>query len=62
MLRGRHRGLPVALDRAVMLPQEFKHTESISIIQPPTPANSEENIAMDTPESTQHSVPDINLA
>ncbi|EKM49791.1 uncharacterized protein PHACADRAFT_214314 [Phanerochaete carnosa HHB-10118-sp] len=24
MLRGRHRGLPVALDRAVMLPHEFK--------------------------------------
>ena len=24
MLRGRHRGLPVALDRAVMLPQEFR--------------------------------------
>ncbi|KAH9855968.1 cation transport protein-domain-containing protein [Lenzites betulinus] len=25
MLRGRHRGLPVAIDRAVMLPYEFKH-------------------------------------
>lgn len=24
MLRGRHRGLPVAIDRAVMLPYEFK--------------------------------------
>jgi len=24
MLRGRHRGLPVAIDRAVMLPAEFK--------------------------------------
>lgn len=24
MLRGRHRGLPVALDRAVMLPHEFR--------------------------------------
>lgn len=24
MLRGRHRGLPVAIDRAVMLPKEFK--------------------------------------
>lgn len=24
MLRGRHRGLPVAIDRAVMLPFEFK--------------------------------------
>ncbi|KAI5982486.1 cation transport protein-domain-containing protein [Pisolithus albus] len=27
MLRGRHRGLPVAIDRAVMLPSEFKNTE-----------------------------------
>ncbi len=28
MLRGRHRGLPIALDRAVLLPYEFiKHTE-----------------------------------
>lgn len=24
MLRGRHRGLPVAIDRAVMLPREFR--------------------------------------
>ncbi|KAF9268582.1 TrkH-domain-containing protein [Marasmius fiardii PR-910] len=31
MLRGRHRGLPVAIDRAVMLPQEFqKHDEAIN--------------------------------
>ncbi|KAG7091119.1 hypothetical protein E1B28_010173 [Marasmius oreades] len=31
MLRGRHRGLPVAIDRAVMLPQEFeKHDEVLS--------------------------------
>jgi len=28
MIRGRHRGLPVAIDRAVMLPHEFtKHPE-----------------------------------
>lgn len=27
MLRGRHRGLPVAIDRAVMLPFEFKKAE-----------------------------------
>ncbi|KIM40298.1 hypothetical protein M413DRAFT_176376 [Hebeloma cylindrosporum] len=27
MLRGRHRGLPVAIDRAVMLPTEFKQDE-----------------------------------
>ena len=28
MLRGRHRGLPVALDRAVLLPHEFKKVTS----------------------------------
>ena len=28
MIRGRHRGLPVALDRAVLLPHEFKKHES----------------------------------
>ena len=27
MLRGRHRGLPVAIDRAVMLPFEFQSNE-----------------------------------
>lgn len=29
MLRGRHRGLPVAIDRAVMFPTEFKRDEDI---------------------------------
>ncbi|KAF9560954.1 hypothetical protein CPC08DRAFT_750168 [Agrocybe pediades] len=29
MLRGRHRGLPVAIDRAVMLPSEFKKDEEL---------------------------------
>lgn len=33
MLRGRHRGLPVALDRAVMLPHEFQ--EHPDQMQPP---------------------------
>ncbi|EIW80365.1 TrkH-domain-containing protein [Coniophora puteana RWD-64-598 SS2] len=28
MLRGRHRGLPVAIDRAVMLPSEFKRVDA----------------------------------
>ena len=27
MLRGRHRGLPVAIDRAVLLPQEYRKPE-----------------------------------
>lgn len=33
MLRGRHRGLPVAIDRAVMLPAEFEqdHMETIGM-------------------------------
>ncbi|KAI6014220.1 cation transport protein-domain-containing protein [Pisolithus microcarpus] len=34
MLRGRHRGLPVAIDRAVMLPSEFKNAEENSDPQP----------------------------
>ena len=29
MLRGRHRGLPVAIDRAVLLPQEYHKHEDI---------------------------------
>jgi hypothetical protein len=28
MLRGRHRGLPVALDKAIMFPTEFVHKAS----------------------------------
>lgn len=28
MLRGRHRGLPVAIDRAVMLPNEYKSEDA----------------------------------
>ena len=27
MLRGRHRGLPVAIDRAVMLPHEYEEAQ-----------------------------------
>ncbi|KAJ3890076.1 cation transport protein-domain-containing protein [Lentinula edodes] len=30
MLRGRHRGLPVAIDRAVMLPSEYQRHDEIS--------------------------------
>jgi hypothetical protein len=26
MLRGRHRGLPVAIDKAVLLPKDLHHT------------------------------------
>jgi len=31
MLRGRHRGLPVAIDRAVMLPKDFSETEEADL-------------------------------
>lgn len=39
MIRGRHRGLPVAIDRAVMLPAEFqkpRDDESTSFTKPPS--------------------------
>lgn len=43
MLRGRHRGLPVAIDRAVMLPHEFRQR---------TPDNEpEEGSNLSRPES-----------
>jgi len=31
MLRGRHRGLPVAIDRAILLPSEFTKTKDESV-------------------------------
>lgn len=34
MIRGRHRGLPVALDRAVLMPSEFLVTASSATQQP----------------------------
>lgn len=37
MIRGRHRGLPVAIDRAVLLPSEFKRQE-------PPPLEEEEYV------------------
>ncbi|CAL1711435.1 unnamed protein product [Somion occarium] len=39
MLRGRHRGLPVAIDRAIMLPFEFQETAD----EPVLPDETEEN-------------------
>ena len=33
MIRGRHRGLPVALDRAIMLPKEFLELASEKALQ-----------------------------
>lgn len=39
MIRGRHRGLPVAIDRAVMLPKEFRKpdTEAMFVAQEQPP-------------------------
>lgn len=43
MLRGRHRGLPVALDRAVMLPHEFRQrAEEKQPARPDSPHHLEE--------------------
>lgn len=38
MLRGRHRGLPVAIDRAVLLPFEYRHLPDDDTLQPSGPA------------------------
>jgi hypothetical protein len=38
MLRGRHRGLPVAIDRAVVLPFEYRRDDSEREDQPSGPA------------------------
>ena len=38
MIRGRHRGLPVALDRAVMLPREFRQHMTEAQTEQPGPA------------------------
>jgi hypothetical protein len=49
MIRGRHRGLPVAIDRAVMLPKEFKKTDTIAPLvgqeQPPNAFNGLDGMA-----------------
>jgi hypothetical protein len=36
MLRGRHRGLPVAIDRAVVLPFEFKRDDRAGDVEDST--------------------------
>lgn len=41
MIRGRHRGLPVAIDRAVMLPLEFqKSDDDFAAEKPERPSES----------------------
>ncbi|TCD60471.1 low affinity potassium transporter [Steccherinum ochraceum] len=75
MLRGRHRGLPVALDRAVMLPRRFPmQTEQVndSGERPPSPrpsvadGNPPEDIGSDTTSSEEqhtekHASPDLQV-
>ena len=46
MLRGRHRGLPVALDRAVLMPSEFLATRSPGTGGPPPPAALNEQLGV----------------
>ncbi|KAG2366187.1 cation transport protein-domain-containing protein [Suillus spraguei] len=47
MLRGRHRGLPVAIDRAIMFPSEFRNTND----EPPVP------VTHDNMQLSSHSEP-----
>jgi Trk-type K+ transport system membrane component len=35
MLRGRHRGLPVAIDKAILLPREFENELEEEDAMPP---------------------------
>lgn len=43
MIRGRHRGLPVAIDRAILLPGEFERDPEDEYTQPP-PSNGRSDI------------------
>jgi len=50
MLRGRHRGLPVAIDRAVLLPQEYhKHGDIRDDDSSSTPKQAEQSQAPRAP-------------
>ena len=46
MIRGRHRGLPVAIDRAIVLPYEFERAQD----------NPDPPPAIDERRSSRHSV------
>lgn len=63
MLRGRHRGLPVAIDRAVMLPNEFeKEDEDLPGDNPFTGSEDSEGQTFTQPQSpslTKHNPSDI---
>ncbi|KAL6301984.1 cation transport protein-domain-containing protein [Sparassis latifolia] len=51
MIRGRHRGLPVALDRAVLLPHEFRPRTQPGVGE----KNEETPRVVEEPESSSHS-------
>lgn len=59
MIRGRHRGLPVAIDRAVLLPSEFSEFREDDLASPkhnsPTP-NGHVPEASDTFELRQRNI------
>jgi hypothetical protein len=46
MLRGRHRGLPVAIDRAIMLPHEFEKLQELKV---PIDGSRDSNERADVP-------------
>jgi len=46
MIRGRHRGLPVAIDRAVLLPAEFQRRDEYEYVDD---TSQHQNQASDTP-------------
>lgn len=48
MLRGRHRGLPVAIDRAVMLPRDFTASDEAAFEDRLRRSRSRQNTSIDT--------------
>lgn len=54
MLRGRHRGLPIALDRAILLPHEFQ-LRSQQTQQQQNPDNSVDSEKQESPDSDRKS-------
>ncbi|KAI0823989.1 TrkH-domain-containing protein [Trametes gibbosa] len=63
MLRGRHRGLPVALDRAVLMPSEFLVIRSHPTDQPPPhqSPNGDEKDAYHVQHSEAEDAPQVQL-
>ncbi|KZV78550.1 TrkH-domain-containing protein, partial [Exidia glandulosa HHB12029] len=53
MIRGRHRGLPVAIDRAVLLPSEFKKQEPQPLDDEPYVDVGDESVLGDGQRTSQ---------